>query len=103
MTAIRFGNEAIEDLLALEEHLFAQSEKLADRVLRPILDRCNQLVDNPELGPRRPDIASDARSMLADRWVILYYLLPSGDVQIARIVDGARDLQALEWPEGGGS
>jgi len=99
LTDVTFSNEAQEDLLALEDYLFAQGEQLADRVARRILQRCGQLAHNPQLGPRRPDIADDARALLAERWVILYRVLPSGAVQIARIVDGARDLKALDWPE----
>jgi toxin ParE1/3/4 len=98
LTEVAFGNEALEDLVALEDHLFARSERVADRVLRRILDRCGQLAHDPELGRRRPDIASDARSLIAERWVILYRLPPSGDVEIVRVVDGRRDLKALHWP-----
>jgi toxin ParE1/3/4 len=98
LTEVAFGNEALEDLVALEDHLFARSERVADRVLRRILERCGQLAHDPEVGRRRPDIASDARSLAAERWVTLYRFRSSGGVVIVRVVDGRRDLKALHWP-----
>lgn len=55
------------------------------------------LVAFPLSGPVRPRIASDARVLVIERWVVVYRLLEDGP-QIVRIVDGARDLSDLDLP-----
>lgn len=47
----------------------------------------------------RPEIGEGARSLVIERWLVLYRLVDGG-VQIVRIVDGARDLDRLDWPTG---
>jgi hypothetical protein len=48
------------------------------------------------LGRTRPEIDADARSLVIDGWLALYRITDDG-AQIARVIDGARDLTAIEW------
>lgn len=64
---------------------------VADGILDRIESRAVSLAAHPLLGPARPEIAENARSLLVERWLLLYRVA-GGDVQIIRIVDGARDL-----------
>ena len=70
---------------------------LADDVLDRVDERLKQLADFPELGVARPDIAPGARSLLVERWLVLYHLNERG-VNVVRIVDGVRDLSRA-WKE----
>ena len=45
---------------------------------------------------RVPEIAPDARVRVIERWLALYRLTEYG-AQIVRVIDGARDLAAIEW------
>jgi toxin ParE1/3/4 len=45
----------------------------------------------------RPDIRPGTRVLVVDRWLVLYRQIED-DVQVVRIVDGARDLARLDWP-----
>jgi len=54
------------------------------------------LKEHPRLGRARTDINPDARSLVIERWLALYRVTDDG-VQIVRIIDGARDLAAIEW------
>ena len=52
--------------------------------------------EHPLIGPARPEIAEEARSLLVRRWLVLYQVASPG-VQIVRLIDAARDLGILEW------
>jgi len=81
--------------MALWVHIALENPSAADRALDRIEERCNVLRDYPLSGPARPDIASDARILIIDRWIALYRLIEGG-VQIVRLADGAQDLTQLE-------
>lgn len=66
----------------------------ADRALDAIRQRCDQLSDFPESGPLRSEISSQARSLNAGSYIILYQISATS-VEIVRIVHGARDVTAL--------
>jgi toxin ParE1/3/4 len=92
-----FTHAARQDLLEIWLYIAANnSEAVGDRVYDHIADSCRRLVEYPELGPSRPEIAEDARSLLVERWLVLYRLSGT-DLQIVRIIDGARDLKRIDW------
>ena len=97
MSEICYSHRAREDLLDIWLHIARQtSETAADHVLDRIEETCRRLARHPELGPVRPQIAEEARSLVIQRWLALYRVTSHG-VQIVRIIDGARDLKRVEW------
>jgi toxin ParE1/3/4 len=88
---LRFSREAKTDLLDIWLWIARDSIETADRILAELEQRAAQLRDNPQLGPARPDIHPEARSLVFERWLILYIQVDGG-VLVVRIVDGARDL-----------
>ena len=97
MSGVRYTQHARADLIDIWMRIAARDEKVANRVVDTITGRCNQLAGFPEMGQARPEIASDVRALVSERWLILYRILAPG-VQVVRIVDGARDLAVLEIP-----
>lgn len=96
---VDYTRQAREDLLDLWEHVAAdRSDTVADRILTRIAEACDILRDHPEIGRARPEIAADARALVIERWLALYRLTPDGP-QIVRVVDGARDLSRIGFPE----
>jgi toxin ParE1/3/4 len=73
-------------------------EELADRVIDGIEDRTAMLAQYPLMGPARPDIAEDARSLVVERWLVLYRAA-APCVLVMRVVDGARDLRHIKMDE----
>ncbi len=71
-------------------------ESVADRVLDSIEQSCRVLKEHPRLGRSRPEIRPEARSIVIERWLVLYRVTED-DVQIVRILDGARDLATIAW------
>lgn len=97
MNEVRFSRRAREDLLDIWLHIARQdSEAAADRVLDRIDEACRMLARHPQLGPARPEIAEEARSLVIQRWLALYRATPYG-AQVVRVIDGARDLRRIEW------
>jgi toxin ParE1/3/4 len=74
----------------------SSSEAVADRVYDRIEQSCLLLEDHPQLGRARPEIKPEARSLTVERWLALYRITEHG-AQIVRILDGSRDLSAIEW------
>ena len=69
---------------------------MADRIYDQMVDSFMRLEIFPEHGRARPEIEKDARSLVVVRWLVLYRLLGS-KIQIVRVVDGARDLESINW------
>jgi toxin ParE1/3/4 len=61
--------------------------------------RVKALIDFPELGMGRPDIAPGARVLVERPYLILYRVIPQG-VQIVRVLHGARSLDETLFNEG---
>ena len=66
----------------------------ADRLIDRLIDRCQNLAAHPHLGTARPEIAPEARMLIVDDYVALYRV-NGADVEIIRIVHGARRLAGL--------
>jgi len=97
VTQVRFTARAREDLLDIWLYVAARnSETVADRVYDGIEQTCELLREHPQIGRARPEIHRDARSLVIDRWLALYRVTENG-AEIVRIIDGARDLAAIEW------
>ena len=97
MGTLGFTSHARDELLDVWAYIAAQNLPAADRVLDRLEKGCQPLREFPLFGRARPEIAADARSIAVGRWVVLHRLVEGG-VQVARIVDGARDLARIDWP-----
>jgi toxin ParE1/3/4 len=89
--AIHHTYRARRDLMHLWLHMREKCPAAADRFLQRIEARLDILRHSPKAGARRPDLARDARMLVAPPYLILYRILPEG-VQIVRVVHGARRL-----------
>lgn len=97
MAKLHYTRRAREDLLDIWLYLAARnSAALADAIYDRIEESCSSLKQHPQIGQARPEIAPDARAWVIERWLALYRVAEYG-AQIVRIVDGARDIAAIEW------
>jgi toxin ParE1/3/4 len=95
---VRFTNQALAGLIDIWRYIAPDNPTVADQCLDKIESRCRQLATFPELGPQRPDIGPDARTLVIGRWLAIYRLSEYG-VQVARVVDASRDLATIALPE----
>jgi toxin ParE1/3/4 len=99
LSRVLFTARAREDLLDIWLYVAKHnSEAVADRITDRIAQSCRLLKGHPQLGRARPEIHPDARSIVIERWLALYRATEDS-VQIVRILDGGRDLSAIEWTD----
>jgi toxin ParE1/3/4 len=90
---------ASQDLLEIWRYIAEHgSDAAADRVLDRIYRSCAKLEAYPQLGRARPDIDTDARGLVVDRW-LAFYRVVGDEAQILRVMHGARDLSDIDWPK----
>jgi toxin ParE1/3/4 len=84
---------AEDDLIEIWCTIALDSPAAADRLLDTFASRIEHLAAFPDLGPERPDIGEAARLSVGN-YLVLYRHI-GGQIEIVRVVHGARDLTAL--------
>jgi toxin ParE1/3/4 len=84
---------ARQDLAEAIAYIAERNREAANRLLADVEFRLGQLIDNPELGPGRPDIGADVRSLSISPLIALYQI-KSNKIEVRRIVHGRRDISA---------
>lgn len=82
---------AENDLLSIWRYVAEDNPSAATRLLRTIDEKCALLADNPKLGPARPDIAPELRYYAIGNYLIFYREV-TNEVEIVRVLHGARNL-----------
>ena len=98
-TSIHHSRRARADLLdiwlEIAEHNLAAADRLYDRLEA----RMEILSRFAEAGTASPDIAKEARMLVQSSYLILYRIRPH-DVQIVRVLHGARNIDPALFAEG---
>lgn len=82
-------------------HIGLEQPQAAERFFDAFERKASLLMEQPRLGARRPEIRPSARMLVEAPFLMLYETIPDTDdgpietVQIVRVVDGRRDLNAL--------
>jgi toxin ParE1/3/4 len=100
MAQVNRTRRANADLDEIWLHVALDNPVAADRLVDRIVSRCRDLAEHPRLGQARPEIAPGARILIVDDCLVLYRV-ESGDVEIVRVVHGARRLEGLFDPNTG--
>ncbi|WP_280951775.1 type II toxin-antitoxin system RelE/ParE family toxin [Rhizobium chutanense] len=94
-----YSSRARSDMLDIWLWIAGSSgQTMADTIIARIEKRISSLSRHPQMGPKRPEIAEDARVLVVERWLVLYSF-DSEDVRIVRVMDGASDLRDIPWEE----
>jgi toxin ParE1/3/4 len=86
--------QAAQDLADINDYLFASNPDSADAFLTTITEKFELLAKFPNLGWRRDELALGLRSFPFQVYLIFYRTVDSG-VEIARVISGYHDLDAL--------
>ncbi|MDD2760898.1 MAG: type II toxin-antitoxin system RelE/ParE family toxin [Methylomonas sp.] len=95
MAVIQRSARAEEDLIELWLYIAQDNPPAADRVLDDIEECFQHLAENPLMGRLRPDIAPELRYFVVGKYLILYRIMQPNDIQIVRVIHGARDVPNL--------
>ena len=93
MKRLVFSPEAEADLGEIAAYIAADDPKRALTFIDELEQSCAALLDFPEAGRARPDLAPRLRSKPHGRYVI-FYTAGADEVRIERILHGARDVEA---------
>jgi toxin ParE1/3/4 len=98
MRELVFSLNALEDLIAILEHVARDRPSAAVRLVDELERRCSLLLNNPELGMRRDDLANDLRLFVYRTYGIYYRDMPNR-VRIERVLHGARNVGPEDFDE----
>lgn len=90
--------KAVEDLIAILEHVARDRPSAAVKLVDEIESRCALLARAPNLGMRRDDLAENLRLFAYRSYGIYYRNLPDR-VRIERVLHGARNVGREEFEE----
>jgi len=91
---IRRLPRAIRDVEEIWDWIAADNMATAERLAERIAHATDRLVRFPHSGTSRPDLGPEVRSIVIDRYLVLYRVGPDS-VDIIRVVHGARELDGL--------
>jgi|SRR5690625_2797723 len=89
-----FTNKAVADLTKIYEYTYEfWSEKQADKYYQEIIDYCQFLSENPNLGKNYQEIKSELYGFVANKHIIFYRILGKLEIEVVRILGAEMDLK----------
>lgn len=94
MAEFKLTNKAVEDLTGIWNYTFDKwSEKQADKYYKMILENCQDIADNPNLGRNYESIKKELFGFKANRHIIFYRKSKDKPIEITRILHESMDLE----------
>ena len=94
MAKYEMTNKAVADLNSIWDYTVETwSESQADKYYDMLIDFCQGIADNPELGKNYDGIKSDLYGIKANRHIIFYRKRIDQPIEITRILHGQMDLK----------
>ena len=89
-----FTNKAVEDLSKIYEYTYEfWSENQADKYYSEIIDYCEIISKNPNIGKNYKEVDSEIFGFLANKHIIFYRILNIQEIEIERILGAEMDLK----------
>ena len=87
-------NKAVEDLSKIYEYTYEfWSENQADKYYDELIEFCQLLAENPNIGKNYPEIDSEFYGFLANKHIIFYRILSQIEIEVERILGAEMDLK----------
>jgi toxin ParE1/3/4 len=99
MARLEFAPSALADLEEIAEYVAARNPKAAARLVARLKEQAWNLAGQPAMGRAREELAPKLRSFPVDRYVLFYRPLEGG-IEVARVLHGMRDIDAIFAEEG---
>ncbi len=94
MAKYELTNKAVEDLTYIWEYTFRKwSEQQADKYYNLLLNSCQDIANNPELGKNYDGVTNDLLGLKTSRHIIFYRKRVDQPIEITRILHGRMDLK----------
>jgi len=86
--------QAAEDIEEINNRISSYNLEAANRILISLTQKFERLASFPNMGRRRDDLVVGLRSFPVEDYLIFYRQIEGG-IEVARVVSGYRDLEAL--------
>jgi len=87
-------NKAVDDLAEIWNYTFEKwSEEQADKYYSLLLDSCQAIANNPDLGKSYFGVATNLFGLKTNRHIIFYRKIVDQPIEITRILHERMDLQ----------
>jgi len=99
MSRVVLADRAISDLQAISDYIAQDSVEAAEALIDYLIDQLDRIAATPAVGRERPDIWPGVlcfvvgRAAWRSRFLIFYRSTRSG-IEVARIIEGHRNIQA---------
>lgn len=94
MAKYELTNKAVEDLTGIWEYSIEKwSEQQADKYYNLLLDSCQDIANNPELGKNYDGITKDLFGLKTNRHIVFYRKRINQPIEITRILHERMDLK----------
>jgi toxin ParE1/3/4 len=94
MAKYKLTNRAVDDLTKIWNYTFLKwSENQADKYYLMLLETCNEVAGNPELGKNYSIVKEDLFGFKAGRHIIFYIKSEEYQIEILRILHEKMDLK----------
>ena len=95
MGKLTLTNKAVEDLGYIWNYTFDRwSEQQADRYYQQLLDACQEVANNPQIGKNYDGIHSQLNGIRIGKHVVFFRVLTEQEIEISRILHGRMDLKS---------
>jgi toxin ParE1/3/4 len=95
MGKYKISKKAIEDLSVIWKYTYDEwSELHADKYYWMLIEACNEISDNPEIGKNYSIIAKDIFGIRSGHPILFYRRMENDDIEIVRILHEQMDLKA---------
>lgn len=94
MAKYYLSNKAVEDLTKIYECTFEfWSENQADKYYQEIIESCELLAENPNIGKNYTEIDSQIFGFIANKHIIFYKVIDVQQIEVIRILGTQMDLK----------
>jgi toxin ParE1/3/4 len=94
MAKYKLTKKAVDDLTRIWNYTFDKwSENQADKYYHMLIENCNEVACNPELGKNYSIVTEKLLGFKAGRHIIFYRKIEESEVEITRILHEQMDLK----------
>jgi toxin ParE1/3/4 len=93
-------DEASADLFAIGEWISVDNPRRALSFVDELKARCNRLIDAPQAYPLVPRHEASGVRRLPHGNYLIFYRVRDNTVEIVHVLHGARDYEAILFPDG---
>ncbi|MBB4802408.1 toxin ParE1/3/4 [Flavobacterium nitrogenifigens] len=94
MAKYHLTNKAVEDLADIWNYTFDEwSENQSDKYYLLLLDSCQEVAENPNLGKKYNGVAEKLLGYKSNEHILFYQIISKEEIEIIRILYGRMDLK----------